>query len=156
MDISGYGYGVWLYCKDFPRELKHIPHVTLACNLSTEHDAKLLLKGLKSYIHQHPLKLRVFPKAQLLEGAYSKNDMYTQCWGYYCDLIDLPQSKIEYWIKAVMKKTCLSGSTSNQMHITIDYENNNNLEDLPHIIELETTMVVANVLGKYDKWHILS
>ena len=153
METTGYGYGVWLRISNFPRKLKHIPHVTLVCNIPTKEEATYVWKELKVHFQQ-PSKIRVFPKAHKFEGTYSENDPYTKCWGYHCELINNSQTLIQQSINTIMHQNHISGSISEKPHITIDYENNETLEDLPLVLELETQLVVADILGSCEKWRI--
>lgn len=156
METTGYGYGIWLRIHTFPRKLQHIPHVTLVCNIPTQEEATQIWKELKSHFQlQQPLHIRVLPKAQIFEGTYSEKDPYTKCWGYHCELIDISQTTIQQWINTIMQQNHIPGSTSEQPHITIDYETTESLEDLPSTMELDADLVVADILGSYEKWHIL-
>jgi len=152
--MSGYGYGIWLDANNFPKPMKHIPHITLVCNILTESKGICLWRKLKEQFPQ-PIKIRILPKAHIFESTYSENDMYTKCWGYYCEVVDFPQSKLDFAVKSTMQEYCISGSSSSRLHITMGYENIDKLEDLQSVIELECQIVVANILNTCENWYIL-
>ena len=54
---SGYGYGIWLVVHSpyFSKEVKHIPHITLICNLSLFHAiaASVTITATTTYTAAH-------------------------------------------------------------------------------------------------------
>lgn len=110
----GYKYGVWIVLKNKDLELtvKHIPHITLMCNMCYENAfhyyRELLWRGyskLDVIIHRPVI---VFPKMY-------KEDLL-DAWGYYVTMH--PKTYLD--METIAEK--YKGDFSNNPHLSIQYD----------------------------------
>ena len=109
----GYGYGIWLRVKNpFINQItKHIPHVTVICNMEKNEAIKLYQNieskfGLTQQIYTNGI-------CKYFEDKYDKKDILKAC-GYDC--------QIKNWQYIYNECLKYQGVLPKQPHLTIQYE----------------------------------
>ena len=109
--MKGYGYGVWLVPKSKIPSIKHIPHITIMCNMNKE-DAIELYKIL-SEKYKDPIKMYVNKICRILPGSYDNDPLYGS--GFDCKYNEFSE----------IMKIChkFTGDKSFSPHLTYHYSN---------------------------------
>lgn len=161
-DISGYGYGIWLVSKNQssqPFNTRHIPHITLVCNILEKRKAECLYRHIKPKVPEL-IQVQIHTNAVIFEDPYSENDPYPQSWGYYCKLLNERKGKVIYWLRTIMQEHAIKGSISHNLHITMEYQQykdqTKHPPNLSKDIHMECEVVIADITKpNAESWSIL-
>lgn len=168
---SGYGYGIWLLVHSpyFSKEVKHIPHITLICNLSLSHATELYnsieehfnynIPSFTMNITEQNRSGTMFPT-----GEYSSDPNYlTQySWGYYCDTDDHQLTMTNQLIRDFFIDNDFIGSIPSKLHLTMQYnqdiKNIINIHRCPsHHLSMRCSLKLVDISsGDPSKWILLN
>ena len=109
--MKGYGYGVWLVPKSKILSIKHIPHITIMCNMNKE-DAIELYKILNKK-YKDPIILHMNKNCKILPNSYDNDPLFGS--GFDCKYNEFSE------IMKICSK--FNGDQSFSPHLTYHYSN---------------------------------
>ena len=128
MSNSGYQYGLWFVPNDYTflhstLHMKHIPHITLVCNITNKSHLSLLYHSICEYLSNTSSFIFIPNPISLSHISYVNDDDNgdDNSWGYTCKWND-EHVDIYSLINTFMKKFNIKGSISTNFHMTIHYD----------------------------------
>lgn len=137
MSNSGYQYGLWFIPNDYTLlhstlHMKHIPHITLVCNITNKSHLSLLYHSIYEYLSITSPFIFIPNPITLSHISYDiSNGNSNDCdfddnsddksWGYTCKWND-ENIDIYSLINTFMNKFNIKGSISTDFHMTIHYD----------------------------------
>jgi len=124
--MTGYGYGLWLVIDNKHIKTKHIPHVTLICNMERSHVMCLYDRISEYFPYMIPnVYMNIERKSVLFDtDMYSDTDdniLTKQAWGYNCQTEDYNLLMMQQLIREFMIEYNVKGSISPRLHLTMEY-----------------------------------
>ena len=124
--MTGYGYGLWLVIDNKHIKTKHIPHVTLICNMERSHVMGLYDRISEYFRYMIPkVYMNIERKSVLFDtDMYSDTDdniLTKQAWGYNCNTDDYNLLMIQQLIREFMIEYQVKGSIPPKLHLTMEY-----------------------------------
>lgn len=162
---SGYKYGLWFIPYDYDYtyihstlHMKHIPHITLICNIPTKTQLYLLYNSICNYLSNTSSFLLYTHPISLSHISYDINnddncDVLDHSWGYTCKWDD-DNVDIYSLIHTFINKLNIQGSVSSDFHMTIQYDQNMSLFE-NEINTMKRDFGNGNVNCNTDKNNIL-
>lgn len=144
--MKGYGYGVWLVPNSdiLKSKIRHIPHVTIMCNMEKK-EAMKLHKLL--IIYKKNIQLEIDGKCNLLSNDYDNDPLYGS--GFNVKYNEFNQ------FKTAAKK--FTGDFSFSPHLTFDYSKKKNdvkIQDITSML-VDSEICVADIThDDPNKWFI--